>query len=110
MLNKSELERAIRVHEQKANDSYESCEKLAHLYALYDRYYADAQPSKATNSVRPEVNNIFPALSEYQNTRSISDFRALCNEVEQFCNAVYVSTTSDETRKIYKNMVEHLQR
>lgn len=109
MLNKSELERAIRMHESRAHESYESCEKLAHLYALHDRYYG-AQPQKNATSTDSELDDIFPALREYHDTRSISDFKLLCNEVEEFCNAVYVGTSSEEERNVYRQMVDRLRK
>ena len=114
MLDKSELERAIKLHEQKANDSYESCEKLAHLYALHDRYFSNDRAKQSNdreeNATSSELKDIFPALADYQHTRSISDFRALCNEIEEFCKAVYVSTTNDDERRIYRQMIEHIKK
>lgn len=55
-----------------------------------------------------ELVDILPALTRYQHTRSISDYRALCKEVEQFCHALYASTENEEERAIYNNMVAKL--
>lgn len=107
MLNKSELERAIRSYENKTDLNYEGCEKLSHLCALYDRYFGEPIPSVRSTT---DLNDIFPALAEYQNTRSISDFRKLCNEIEEFCNAIYVSTENDEERSIYNRMIDNLRK
>lgn len=69
-----------------------------------------ALSGNTANAQTTELRDIFPALTEYQHTRSISDFGKLCNEIEEFCNAVYISTDSEYKRSIYNRMISNLRK
>ena len=58
----------------------------------------------------PETSEIFPALKKYRTEHSLVNLQKLCVEVAEFCWAIYASTQSDEERKVYKNMLEKLNK
>ena len=57
-----------------------------------------------------EAIEIFPALHKYKTEHTIANLQKLCVEVADFCKAIYASTQSDEERKVYKNMLEKLNK
>lgn len=56
------------------------------------------------------ITGIFPALHKYKIEHSIANLQKLCVEVAQFCRAIYSSTKNDEERRIYKSMIEKLNK
>lgn len=57
-----------------------------------------------------EIVGIFPALHKYKILHNTDNLKKLCVEIAQFCRAVYASTTSEQERKIYFDMLEKLNK
>lgn len=57
-----------------------------------------------------EMIDLFPALQAYKENHSIINLQKLCVEISEFCRAVYASTQSEDERKIYRNMIEKLNK
>ena len=57
-----------------------------------------------------EAIDIFPALHKYKTEHSTANLQKLCVEIAQFCRAVYASTTNEQERKIYFDMLEKLNK
>lgn len=56
------------------------------------------------------INEIFPSLEKYRTEHNAINLQKLCVEVAEFCRAIYASTQSDEERKVYKSMIEKLNK
>lgn len=54
--------------------------------------------------------NTFPALHKYKSDHSIDNLKKLCNEVSDFCSAIYASTRNDAERTIYNGMVKKIKK
>ena len=54
------------------------------------------------------ITGIFPALHKYKILHNTDNLQKLCVEIAQFCRAVYASTTNEQERKIYFDMLEKL--
>lgn len=57
-----------------------------------------------------ELEDIFPALQKYREDRNKTNLQKLCVEILEFCRSVYASTQSEEERKIYRAMIEKLNK
>ena len=57
-----------------------------------------------------EAVSIFPALHKYKISHNTENLQKLCVEIAQFCRAVYVSTTNEQERRIYFDMLEKLNK
>ena len=57
-----------------------------------------------------EAIDIFPALHKYKYEHTTDNLKKLCVEIAQFCRAVYASTTNEQERKIYFDMLEKLNK
>ena len=57
-----------------------------------------------------EAVSIFPALHKYKISHNTENLQKLCVEIAQFCRAVYASTTNEQERKIYFEMLEKLNK
>lgn len=57
-----------------------------------------------------EVVDIFPALHKYKKEHNVVNLQKLCVEIAEFCSQIYASTQSDEERKVYKSMLEKLNK
>lgn len=57
-----------------------------------------------------EAVDIFPALHKYKKQHTLINLQKLCTEIADFCLAIYASTQSDEERKVYKSMLEKLNK
>jgi hypothetical protein len=66
-------------------------------------------PNQITEEYKEAVD-IFPALHKYKKEHNIINLQKLCVEIAEFCSQIYASTQSDEERKIYKNMLEKLNK
>ena len=51
---------------------------------------------------------LFPSLETYKNDHSTIQFQKLCVEISEFLRDVYASTTSEEERIVYRNMLKKL--
>jgi hypothetical protein len=56
-----------------------------------------------------EAVDIFPALHKYKMLHNTDNLKKLCVEIAQFCRAVYASTTNEQERKIYFDMLDKLK-
>jgi hypothetical protein len=66
-------------------------------------------PLQLTTEYR-EAIDIFPALHKYKYEHTTDNLKKLCVEIAQFCRAVYASTTNEQERKIYYDMLEKLNK
>ena len=57
-----------------------------------------------------EAVSIFPALHKYKTEHTTDNLKKLCVEIAQFCRAVYASTTNEQERRIYFDMLEKLNK
>lgn len=57
-----------------------------------------------------EIEDIFPALQKYKEEHSKANLQKLCVEIAEFCRSVYASTQNEEERKIYRSMIEKLNK
>ena len=77
---------------------------------MYMEQFEDkVTPLQLTTEYR-EAIDIFPALHKYKIEHTTNNLQKLCVEIAQFCRAVYASTTSEQERKIYFDMLEKLNR
>ena len=54
--------------------------------------------------------DIFPALQKYKDEHSTANLQKLMVEVLEFCRSVYASTHNEQERKIYRSMIEKLNK
>jgi hypothetical protein len=66
-------------------------------------------PLQLTTEYR-EAIDIFPALHKYKYEHTTDNLKKLCVEISQFCRAVYASTTNEQERRIYFDMLEKLNK
>jgi hypothetical protein len=66
-------------------------------------------PLQLTTEYR-EAIDIFPALHKYKTEHTTDNLKKLCVEIAQFCRAVYASTTNEQERRIYFDMLEKLNK
>ena len=77
---------------------------------MYMEQFEDkVTPLQLTTEYR-EAIDIFPALHKYKTEHTTDNLKKLCVEIAQFCRAVYASTTSEQERKIYFDMLEKLNK
>ena len=76
---------------------------------MTDKTEDKVTPMQTTDEFRG-VNDIFPALQKYKSQHTLINLQKLCVEVAEFCRAIYASTQSDEERKVYKSMLEKLNK
>ena len=75
---------------------------------MYMEQFEDkVTPMQLTTEFR-EAIDIFPALHKYKTEHTTDNLKKLCVEIAQFCRAVYASTTSEQERKIYFDMLDKL--
>ena len=77
---------------------------------MYMEQFEDkVTPLQLTTEYR-EAIDIFPALHKYKTKHTTDNLKKLCVEISQFCRAVYASTTNEQERKIYYDMLEKLNK
>ena len=77
---------------------------------MYMEQFEDkVTPLQLTTEYR-EAIDIFPALHKYKTEHTTDNLKKLCVEIVQFCRAVYASTTNEQERKIYYDMLEKLNK
>ena len=54
--------------------------------------------------------DIFPALKKYKDEHNTANLQKLMVEILEFCRSVYASTQSEAERKIYRSMIEKLNK
>lgn len=66
--------------------------------------------SKTPDAIQNELVDIFPTLKHYQETHTLTGFKKLCSEIEEFCLQVYASTKNNAEREIFNKMVANLKK
>ena len=74
-----------------------------------DKFEDEVTPTQLTTEFREAVS-IFPALHKYKTEHTTDNLKKLCVEISKFCRAVYASTTNEQERKIYFDMLEKLNK
>ena len=74
-----------------------------------DKFEDKVTPAQLTTEYR-EAIDIFPALHKYQTEHNTDNLKKLCVEIFEFCRAVYASTQNESERKIYRSMIEKLNK
>lgn len=54
--------------------------------------------------------DIFPALQKYKDEHNTANLQKLMVEILEFCRSVYASTQNEAERKIYRSMIEKLNK
>ena len=54
--------------------------------------------------------DIFPALQKYKDEHNTANLQKLMVEILEFCRSVYASTRNEQERKIYRSMIEKLNK
>jgi hypothetical protein len=72
-----------------------------------DNFEDKVTPVQLTTEYR-EAIDIFPALHKYKTEHNVANLQKLCVEIEQFCRAVYASTTGEKERIVYNKMIDKL--
>ena len=57
-----------------------------------------------------EIADIFPALQKYKYEHNTANLQKLCVEISEFCRSVYASTRNEAERKVYRTMIEKLNK
>lgn len=78
-------------------------------YKMLSNYIEQLKKIEEDKSLS-EMIDLFPALQKYKEHRSIINLQKLCVEISEFCRAVYASTQNEDERKIYRNMIEKLNK
>ena len=74
-----------------------------------DKFEDKVTPTQLTTEYR-EAIDIFPALHKYKTEHTTDNLKKLCVEISQFCRAVYASTTNEQERNIYYDMLDKLNK
>ena len=74
-----------------------------------DKFEDKVTPSQLQEEYKWSVD-VFPALHKYKKEHTTDNLKKLCVEIAQFCRAVYASTTNEQERRIYFEMLEKLNK
>ena len=77
---------------------------------MYMEQFEDKPTLEQVKKEYSEIVSIFPALHKYKISHTTDNLKKLCVEISQFCRAVYASTTNEQERKIYFDMLEKLKK
>ena len=72
-------------------------------------YKYEDEPTERKNA-DSEIQDIFPALQKYKEEHNSVNLQKLCVEISEFCQSVYASTRNEAERKIYRAMIEKLNK
>lgn len=81
----------------------------ANDYKMLSKYIEQLKKIEEDKTLS-EMIDLFPALQKYKEEHSIINLQKLCVEISEFCRAVYASTQSEDERKVYRNMIEKLNK
>ena len=70
----------------------------------------DSRSLEKTTDAYSEIADIFPALQKYKDEHSTANLQKLMVEILEFCRSVYASTRNEQERKIYRSMIEKLNK
>ena len=73
------------------------------------KQFEDSPLEKQTDSCS-ELADLFPALKKYKDEHNTANLQKLMVEILEFCRSVYASTRSEDERKIYRSMIEKLNK
>ena len=77
---------------------------------MYMEQFEDKPTLEQIKKEYSEIVGIFPALHKYKTEHNADNLKKLCVEIAQFCRSVYASTTNEQERKIYFDMLEKLNK
>ena len=77
---------------------------------MYMEQFEDVVEPKQLKEEYKWVIDTFPALHKYKTEHSTANLQKLCVEIAQFCRAVYASTTNEQERRIYFDMLDKLNK
>ena len=114
MISERELMREISDYEDRT-PTYQTCEKLANLYTIYDHLYEKKEPSIMTASEKGTLSNqtknqILPAYFSYIEAKKsfqqgvgskenvLKQVNVLSNEIKDFVKMLYRNTDMPEER------------
>lgn len=115
MLSADEIKKTITELEN-GDTNFVNCQKLASLYIVLDHYNAHTESTHKSDDVTNELNDILPALKEYQQAKTeflqhritqegVNHFlQRLVVEINEFITVLYSNTTAPEEREILKNI------
>ena len=63
-----------------------------------------------TTDAYSEIADIFPALQKYKDEHNTANLQKLMVEILEFCSSVFASTRNEAERKIYRSMIEKLNK
>lgn len=67
-------------------------------------------PLGKTADAYSEISDIFPALQKYKDEHNTANLQKLMVEILEFCSSVFASTRNEAERKIYRSMIEKLNK
>jgi hypothetical protein len=73
------------------------------------KQFEDSPLEKPTDAYS-EIADIFPALQKYKDEHNTANLQKLMVEILEFCRSVYASTQNEAERKIYRSMIEKLNK
>ena len=73
-------------------------------------FYKNKDDLTETENPYSEIQDIFPALQKYKEEHNSVNLQKLCVEISEFCQSVYASTRNEAERKIYRTMIEKLNK
>jgi hypothetical protein len=73
-------------------------------------YNIEESPLGKPKNAYSEIADIFPALQKYKDEHNTANLQKLMVEISEFCRAVYASTRNEAERKIYRSMIEKLNK
>lgn len=115
MLSIDEIKKSI-IELENGDTNYINCRNLASLYIILNHYKAHTESAYKSDDVTNELNDILPALKEYQQAKE--DFiqhkitqdginhvlKRLVVEINEFITVLYSNTTAPEEREILNNI------
>ena len=72
------------------------------------KQFEDKPLEKQTNN--NSEFDFFPALQKYKDERNTANLKKLMVEILEFCRSVYASTRNEDERKVYRSMIEKLNK
>lgn len=67
------------------------------------------KPLEKSTKTNSELD-IFPALKKYKDEHNTANLQKLMVEISEFCRSVYASTQNESERKVYRAMIEKLNK
>ena len=71
-------------------------------------YETEDKVKEMHNDEYKEVVDIFPALKKYKDEHNVDNLKKLCVEIADFCKAVYASTTNEDERTAYRQILSKI--